>query len=116
MNIEYFFKNVDPISNEDREYIEKKIESINNLVNIDWVKINIEKIRDVFYHIGIKINCGGKTFFSEEEDKNLNACIDKIEDELKRQVRREKEKEITLRKRGGKSIKKRMSIDDNARF
>ncbi len=115
MDIKYYFKNIDTLGESEREYIEKKINSISELIKIEKVKVEIEK-QKVFYHMSIQLDCVKDVFYAKEEDKLINACIDKIEDELKKQVRRTKKKNKDLLERGGRSLKKKMVVDKEARF
>jgi len=46
----------------------------------------------------------------------VQACIDEIKDELATQMRRKKKRMRDLMKRGARSLKKKLTIDDNARL
>ena len=115
MDVQYYFKNIDSLSEQDKEYIEKKINSVAELINVEKVKIEIEK-QKIFYHMSVQLDCVKNVFYAKHEDKAINACIDKIEDELKKQIRRTKKKNKDLSERGGRSFKKKMVIDKEARF
>jgi len=115
MNIKYYFKNTDSIDDETREYIEKKIDSVAKLITIEQTKVEIEKQKNGYY-MHVHLDCGRDLFLAEEKDKSINVCIDNIENELKSQIRRNKKKNIVLKKRGARSIKKKLTIDENARL
>lgn len=62
---------------------------------------------DVF-RAEIKIRAGGKEFFAEETSSDLYAAVDKIKDEVAREIKRTKGRDKTLFVRGARSLKKRI--------
>lgn len=116
MNIKYYFKNIDSLNEASKKYVEKKIESVANLILVEQIKIEIDRRKDGVFHMSVQFDCGIDLFLAEDDDRNINACIDKIEDELKKQIRRNKKKNKDLKERGARSIKKKMTIDENARL
>ncbi len=115
MNIKYYFKNINSLNESSRNYVEKKIDSVSELIKINLVKVEIDKQNGVF-HMSVQLDCSKNLFLAEENDRSINVCIDKIEDELKKQIRRFKKKNKDLRERGARSIKKRLTIDEDARL
>ncbi|MEN8252114.1 MAG: ribosome-associated translation inhibitor RaiA [Patescibacteria group bacterium] len=117
MNIEYYHKNVDPLGEATKEYIEEKLETLEKLTKVRKMRVEVaqEKNGDFYVEVTVK-SSGGFEYRSEEKCRDVNACIDIIEEELKTQIRRDTEKARDLKRRGGRSIKKKMTIDENARF
>ncbi len=62
---------------------------------------------DVF-RAEIKIKVAGKEFFAEENGGDLYASIDKVKDEIAREIKKEKSRGKTLFVRGARKIKKRI--------
>lgn len=117
MNIEYYHKNIDPLGEATRNYIEEKIASIGKMVEIRDVDIEVSQRKDDDFYMNVTIRgTDGKEYRAEEKSLTVNACIDIIEDEIKSQVRREIQKQRDLARRGGRSIKKKLTIDENARL
>lgn len=117
MNIEYYHKNIEPLGVRAREYIEEKIESIGKMVEIRDVNIEVSQRKDDDFYMNVTIRAtSGSEYRAEEKSMSLHACIDIIQDEIKSQVRRDIEKQRDLERRGGRSIKKKMTIDENARL
>lgn len=118
MDIKYHYKNVEPLEENLTDYIEEKLESIEKLIEILEVKVDLSDRKEnnkVFMKVSI-FSTKGDEFQAKNHGVSFMECIDIIEEELKKQVRRFKEKNRDLRERGGRSIKKKMTIDEDARF
>ena len=117
MNIEYYHKNIDPLGEASREYIEDKIGSIGKLTDIRDVYIEVSQRKDGEFYMNVNVRAtDGNEYRAEEKSQSVQACVDIIEDEIKGQIRRDTEKSRDLRRRGGRSIKKKLTIDENARL
>ena len=118
MNVKYYYKNIEPLEKDITDYIEEKLQSIEKLIETSEIKVDLSDRKEnnrVFMKVSI-FTTKGDEFQAENHGTTFNQCIDIIEEELKKQVRRFKEKNRDLKERGGRSIKKKMSIDENARF
>lgn len=117
MNIEYYHKNIDPLGSASRNYIEEKIQSIDKLTDVRDAYVEVSQRKDGDFYMNVTVrSTAGSDYRAEEKSQSVNACIDIIQDELKQQIRRDTEKARDLRRRGSRSIKKKMTIDENARF
>ncbi|XLQ19751.1 MAG: HPF/RaiA family ribosome-associated protein [Candidatus Moraniibacteriota bacterium] len=117
MNVEYYHKNIDPLGDATREYIEEKLNSLEKLTDIRDARVEISQRKDGEFYLNVSVRSeSGFEYRAEEKCQNINACIDIIEQELKVQIRRDTEKARDLKRRGGRSIKKKMTVDENARF
>ena len=117
MNIEYYHKNIEPLGDATRSYIEEKIASIGKMTDIRDTNIEVSQRKDGDFYMNVTIRAtDGAEYRSEEKSMSINACIDIIEDEIKSQVRRDNERQRDLRRRGERSIKKKLTIDENARL
>lgn len=117
MNIEYYHKNIDPLGSATREYIEEKIIAIGKMTELRDAHIEISQRKDGDFYMNIVVrSTDGYEYRAEERSQSVNACIDIIQDELRNQIRRDTEKARDLIRRGGRSIKKKMTIDENARL
>ncbi|PID52410.1 MAG: hypothetical protein CR972_01850 [Candidatus Moraniibacteriota bacterium] len=117
MNIEYYHKNIESLGSASRAYVEEKLKSLEKLTEVRDVHVEISQRKDgdFFMNITVRSN-NGNEYRAEEKNLTINACIDIIQDELRNQIRRDTEKTRVLQRRGGRSIKKKMTIDENARF
>ena len=117
MNIEYYYKNIDPLSDAPREYVEDKIGSIGKLTDVRDIYIEVSQRKDGDFYMNVTVRAkNGNEYRAEEKSQSVQACADIIEDEIKGQIRRDTEKIRVLKRRGGRSIKKKMTIDENARL
>lgn len=117
MNIEYYHKNIEPLGEASRTYIEEKITSIGKMVDIRDVNIEVSQRKDDDFYMNVTVRAkDGGEYRAEEKCISINACIDIIQDEIKSQVRRDIEKQRDLARRGARSIKKKLTIDENARL
>jgi ribosomal subunit interface protein len=117
MNVEYYHKNIDPLGGATREYIEEKLNSISKIMPMRDARVEVSQRKDGDFYLNVSIRSErGEEYRAEEKSPSVNACIDIIEEELKKQVRSDKEKAIDMQRRGGRSIKKKLTIDEDARF
>lgn len=118
MDIKYHYKNVESLEDNVVEYIDEKINSVGNLIDVLDAKIEISDRKEnnkVFMKVSL-FSTKGDEFQAKNHGVSFMECIDIIEEELKKQINRFKERNRDLRERGGRSIKKKMTIDENARF
>jgi len=120
MNIQFLFENVD-VSARTRVYIEKRLASVSRVLKereipATLAEVGISKEKRGNYRVEIMIKAPKSTYRSEETAETIEASTDAVEEELKRQIREEQEKIETLHKRGARSIKKKLTIDKEARF
>lgn len=117
MNIEYYHKNIETLDEELKTYIESKLESVEKISDFDKVKVEVSKRKDGSFFMAVKIVAqNGEEFRAEQHGKSFEECIDIIEDELKPQIRKSKGKKRDLAERGGRSLKKKLTIDEDARL
>jgi ribosomal subunit interface protein len=117
MNVEYYHKNIDPLGIATREYIEEKLNSIEKIDEIRDARVEVSQRKDGDFYLNVSIRSErGEEYRAEEKSPSVNACIDIIQEEIKRQVRSDVEKARDLERRGGRSIKKKLTIDEDARF
>ena len=79
-------------------------------------EVEIHQNKKGLYEIQVSILTNESSFRAEETAKNIEEAIDIIEKELQEQIRDNKEKIATERRRGNRSIKKKMVIAEDARF
>ncbi|MDX9913109.1 MAG: ribosome-associated translation inhibitor RaiA [Candidatus Moranbacteria bacterium] len=116
MNMKYLYKNI-VINDKQREYIEKRLMPLGKLtekiLKTD-VEIGMDKKGKI--RVEVMISTPRDLFRAEETTESVEGSIDLVAEELKTQMTRKKEKIWTRIMRGARSVKKRMSIDKDARF
>ncbi len=96
------------------DYVNKKIESINKLVNdFKEVSVYVEVGKTTNHHkqgdyfkAEFDVVIDGEKFFTVSEESDLYKAIDRAKDDLVRRVKNSKKKKTTLFKRGAMSVKK----------
>ena len=115
-NIKFFYKNIEVIDKE-KSYIEKRLGSIDKMINkIVKTEVEVGKSEKGQFRVEVMITTPRDRFRAEEVSESIEGSIDIVVDELKNQIRRKKDKIWTKFIRGARSIKKKMSVDKDARF
>ncbi|MFC1756371.1 ribosome hibernation-promoting factor, HPF/YfiA family [Patescibacteria group bacterium] len=115
-NMRLFFKGVS-IDDRTEEYVTKRIQNIEKMLNnIIRVEVEIDLDKKGKFRVEVMIKTPHDLYRAEETTESIEGSTDIVEDELKKQIRRNKDKVQTLRKRGGRSIKKNAVIDEDSRF
>lgn len=116
MNIKYLYKNI-TLNDKQREYIEKRLISLEKLVEkITKTEVEIDMDKKGLFRIEVMIHTPRDLFRAEETTEGVEGSIDLVSEELKTQMTRKKDKIWTKIMRGARSVKKKMSIDKDARF
>jgi ribosomal subunit interface protein len=79
-------------------------------------EIEIDLDKKGKFRVEVMLHTPYQDYRGEDTTESVEGSIDNVYEELETQIRRDKEKIITLTRRGGRSIKKKMVIDENARF
>lgn len=116
MDIKYLFKDV-TIDDRTREYIEKRLSGIEKINDqILNVEVEIDRDKKGLFRVEVMARTPRDMFRAEETTESIEGSIDTVVDELKIQIVKKKDKLWTKIMRGARSIKKKMSIDEDARF
>lgn len=116
MNIKYLYKNI-TINDSQRDYIEKRLSAVEKLIEkIVNVEVEVDMDKKGLIRIEVMIHTPRDLFRAEETSESVGGSIDIVVEELKTQITRKKDKIWTKVMRGARSIKKKMSIDKDARF
>jgi ribosomal subunit interface protein len=110
------FKGV-KIDNRTEEYIQKRIESATRFLKEPFrVEVEIELDKKGKFRVEIMVKTPHNLYRSAEISKSIEGSADIAVNEIKIQIKKDKDKRRTLIRRGGMSIKKKTAIDKNARF
>ena len=100
-----------------RTYIEKKLSKIaQGVENILKFEVEIDKTKKGKFRVEIMVKTPYQLYRSEEESESIEGSTDMVCEELHVQIVNEKNKLKDLRRRGARSIKKKIVIDKGARF
>jgi len=111
-NINFKFNDI-PEAQELDEVVKKKLESFNKyLQGNEKVSVDVEFQKVASHHSGqihhveINIRINGELYRAEATEESFEKAIDEVKDELDKELRRAKEKQLTLEKEGGREAKK----------
>ncbi len=120
MEIRYLFNSV-KLNDAEKSYLEQKAERIGKLLknyseNELTYEVEVAQDKKGFFTVEIMIKTPHNLYRARKSDKNLMNATDQADEAMKAQIRRDKDKVKELRERGSRSIKKKFTISENARF
>jgi ribosomal subunit interface protein len=121
MNIRYLFKEV-KIDDRTKKYVEGKVERLEKFFlaykedAVITAEVEIDMDKKGKFRIEVMLHTPYKDYRGEDTTESIEGSTDSVYEELESQIRRDKEKIMTLRRRGGRSLKKKMVVDKDARF
>lgn len=110
------------VSEKEKDYLEQKLSKIEKLLegydSQDELLCEIEFQQDKkgFWYLEIMIQTPHNLYRVEETDSELTCAIDKAETALKKQIIRHKDKTREMRERRGRSLRKNVTVNSEARF
>lgn len=105
------------IRESEQEYILKRLSEIGNLFHADSLfDIEVGRDKKGFFRVEVNVREPHELTRAEETSKSVEGSIDMVIDKLRVQIVREKDRRRDLRERGARSIKKKLVVDDSARF
>jgi len=115
-NIKFLFKGV-TIDRRTREYIEKRLSVLDKFIeNILKAEVEIDLDKKGKFRVEVMIHTPRKMFRADNTTNSIEASTDMVVDELQDQMTHTKDRLQTLKKRGALSLKKKMVVDEEARF
>ena len=121
MNIRFLSKEV-RMDERTKDYIIEKVEKLGKFfrslkedaeVSAE-AEVNLDKKGK--FRVEVMLHTSYKDYRSEDTTESIEGSMDSVYERLESQIERDKDKIRTLRRRGGRSIKKKMVIDKGARF
>ena len=116
MKTRFLFKGVD-IDDRTREYILKRLARVEKLVDpVSEFSIEIDRDKKGKYRVEIMVKTPYNLYRAEETSASIEGSTDVVIDELEAQIDKKKNKNRDLKLRGNRSIKKKLVVDESARF
>jgi ribosomal subunit interface protein len=116
MKIRFLYKG-DTKHDRSTAYIEKKLERLEKLVEETALfEVELSEEKENTYRVEVMVNVSGELFRAEETTKSIEGSIDLVVDELESQITKKHTKKRDLHIRGDRSFKKKMVVDEDARF
>lgn len=99
------------------EYIEKRLKRLAKLVDsASKFEVEISQDKKGKFRVEVMIRTPHNLYRAEEESVSIEGSIDVVIDELELQLAKNKTKSRDLKRRGQRSIKKKVVLDKAARF
>ncbi|MFA5871361.1 MAG: ribosome-associated translation inhibitor RaiA [Parcubacteria group bacterium] len=121
MNIRYLFKEV-KIDSRTQDYVTEKVEKLGKFFQsysedaVVTAEVEIDLDKKGKFRVEVMLHTPYQDYRSEDTTESIEGSIDNVYESMESQIDRDKDKIMTLRRRGGLSLKKKMVIDENARF
>ncbi len=116
MNIKYLFRGL-KVDDRTREYIEKRLKSLEKILDtILQIEIEVDLDKKGKSRAEIIVKTLHKLYRTEEVSESIEGSADIAVEEIKNQITKDVGKIKTLKKRGRISLKKKMVLDEKARF
>ena len=116
MNTRFLFKGVD-IDERTREYILKRLERVVKLVDpVSEFEVEVSRDKKGKFRVEIMIKTPHTLYRAEETSVSIEGSTDIAIDELESQIAKQKNRQHDLKLRGQRSIKKKLVMDEAARF
>ena len=115
-SVKFLFKGVQ-IDEQTREYVEKRLSTLDKFIeNILKAEVEIDLDKKGKFRVEVMIHTPRNMFRADNTTDSVEASTDMVVDELQNQMTHMKDKLRTLKKRGARSLKKKMVVDKEARF
>ena len=117
MQVNLLGKNIE-LTPEIEDYVSKKVTDLSRLlakieerggqllVSFEVGKATKHHKAGIVFHADRKISIDGEEFYSEADEEDLYAAIDRVKENLFREISKNKDRRQTLLVRGARSIKK----------
>lgn len=115
-NVKFLMKGV-KIDDKTKKYIEKRLSAIDKILSkVLVIEVEIDLDKKGKFRVEMMIKTPNNLYRSEETTESIEGSTDIVVGELKNQIKRDKEKIRTMKKRGQISIKKKAVVSEDARF
>ena len=114
--MKFMFKGMD--SNEKAQsYIEKRLQKVNRIIkNVLEFEVEISLDKKGKYRVELMVKTPYAKYRAEEISESIEGSADIACEELTMQIVKDKSKMVDLKRRGARSLKKKVVLDGNARF
>lgn len=116
MNTRFLFKGIE-IDDRTKEYVLKRLERVEKLVDpVTEFEVEMEQDKKGKFRVEIMVKTPHNLYRAEETTESIEGSTDKVIDELEVQIDKKKNRNRDLKLRGNRSIKKKLVLDESARF
>lgn len=99
------------------EYIDKRLQRLAKLVDpVSRFEVEVDRDKKGKFRVEVMIKTPHNLYRAEEKSVSVEGSLDVVVDELEGQLAKKKTKNRDLKRRGARSIKKKVVLDKAARF
>lgn len=99
------------------DYIEKRLGRLKKLVDVvSKFEVEVDRDKKGKFRVEVMVETPHNLYRAEETTESMEGSIDIVVDELEEQLMRHKTRHHDLKIRGLRSIKKKLVVDQAARF
>lgn len=99
------------------EYIEKRLIRIEKLVDpVSQIEVEVDRDKKGKFRVEVMVKTPHNLYRAEDISESIEGSLDIAIDELEAQLAKTKGKNRDLKRRGLRSIKKKLVVDESARF
>ncbi|MCX6761341.1 MAG: ribosome-associated translation inhibitor RaiA [Candidatus Moranbacteria bacterium] len=110
------FKGMNP-NKKAQEYIEKRLQKVNRIIkNVLEFEVEVDLNKKGQYRVELMVKTPYALYRAEEISESIECSADTACEELTMQIVKDKNKMVDLKRRGARSLKKKIVIDGDARF
>ena len=117
MKTRFLFQGVE-LNGKTMQYVAKRLFRIEKLVTVSSkLEVEVDRNKQGKFRVEVMVDVPKqKLFRAEETSESVEASTDAVVDDIARQITEAKDREGSLARRGARSIKKRITLDKDARF
>jgi ribosomal subunit interface protein len=121
MNIRFLFKEV-KIDERTKNYVTEKVERLGKFFRSFKedaevsAEVEIDLDKKGKFRVEVMLATPYEKYRGEDTTESIEGSIDSVYEELESQIRKDKNRLVTIQRRGGRSLKKKMVVDEGARF
>lgn len=110
------FKGMDP-DKKAQAYIEKRLQKVNRIIkNVLEFEVEIDLNKKGQYRVELMVKTPYALYRAEEISESIEGSADIACEELTAQIVKDKSKMVDLKRRGARSLKKKIVLDEGSRF
>ena len=99
------------------EYIEKRLMRLERLLDpVTQYEVEVDRDKKGKFRVEVMAKTPHNLYRAEEVSESIEGSVDLVIDELEMQVAKQRDKHRDLKRRGQRSIKKKVVLDEAARF
>ncbi len=117
MKTRFLFQGVE-LDGKTMQYVAKRLLRVEKLVPASSkLEVEVDRNKQGKFRVEVMVDVPKqKLFRAEETSESVEASADVVIDDIARQITETKDREGSLTRRGARSIKKKLTLDESARF